>query len=304
MLIDFVSSQNANLYQRISDSKSMTFSSNNNLSIRVPENEKDKKFYEDSMVGGEDMYVCFHLLKEDYKFLIDRSLPMYHKPRKDLKGICKQFYNYGVFGCEALKNLKLSQLELFYNFNLGVDEYKLLVKFWFPIKGLIHIDFFNLHLVFTFLALVTQSCWIFYVSLIFLSFFLMKDFGLLFHKSIKETIVLLFSKYLVSLSFLIGGIKKSFQMGTIFIPPHITKSKHLIPAKTYIFCKNIYAMRYRKDICKMFDNAVDYEDYFEYIGRNNIRVCTDEFTVIIKRISLFFNFFIVTDFLKKEYQEK
>lgn len=310
MLIDFSSLQaiesmgstdNLILYQRISDDKPTLFTSNNNLSLRLKTAEKMNPPYCEEMVGGEDMYLCLKLLKKEYKYLVDQNLHMYHKPRPNIKGLLVQFNNYGIYGNDAIKHLSMKYLEVFYCFNLSIEQYKLVLKIPSPIKGMIYFNFFSLHLLFSILALFSFKFVL--MSLFMLAIELFKEKSMFSSNDIKSGLNLFGTKYLVNLCFYFGAIKQTFINKVIFIPPTIHKSIFSNKLKSRIYFLKKLNFKEKDSIKKIFEDKLTDPPEVSYINRNTFRVTKDKKTFVVYKFSYLLELYFIIDFLdlnKKE----
>jgi len=297
MLIDFIPAKSKVLYQRVSDSI-LTFTSNNNLSFRLPKEER-KNIYLDSMTGGEDVYLCIKLLKKGEKYLVDNNLKIFHKPRKDMQSLLKQFYNYGIYSVEALSNLNLSLFELFYNLKVECDEFKFLTKKKFPLKGLVYASFFFLHQLALLLYVLTPSQVSFNIFIISLIFIILKEISLFFNQGLVNGIKLFVANYLVNWAFSIGALVQSFKSGVVFIPPQLRKSKSTINAKYRVFNSTRIEKEMLKEIYESIDHRKEEDEKFKYISDNIIRIIRDNKTIILKRTNFIIPFYRVIDYYEQ-----
>jgi len=277
MLIDFMPfkssslSKDPSIYQRVSDKVPQAFTSNNNLSIRLKK-DSPSNLYNEEMRGGEDMYLCLSFLKQKKKYLIDDELKLYHRPRQDLKGIIKQFYDYGNFGADAFSKLEADKLELFHSFNLGMDGYSLLVKRSLPVKGLVYLDFFSLHLIALIFGILLLNQTIITLSFVSLFIYYLREIGLYFHHSFMESCKIVLVNYLVNWAFFLGGIKQSFTRRILFIPPSLHRSKYRLPARFYIISFSRITSDIKKQLYHIFDHHKSFEGAYHYLGDKLIRV--------------------------------
>tara|TARA_B100001971_G_scaffold215182_1_gene259190 strand:+ start:133244 stop:134146 length:903 start_codon:yes stop_codon:yes gene_type:complete len=297
MLIDFIPAKSKVLYQRISDS-TLTFTSNNNLSFRLPKNKREN-IYLDSMTGGEDVFVCIKLLKEGHKYLVDNDLQILHKPRPNLLSLYKQFFNYGIYSIEALANLSLSKIEVFYNLSIESDEYKFLTKKSFPIKGLVYFSLFFLHQILLILSILTMSSWV--IKAFILSFFLLllKELALFTTQSPLRSIPLFFISYLVNWSFSLGALSKILKYKIIFIPPQLRKSKAQINVKKRVFNLSLIPNKDQELLLTKLENTYDEDEDFKFISENKIRVLIKQNTIILRRFDIITPFYIIEDYFSR-----
>lgn len=298
MLIDFIPAKSKVLYQRISDS-TLTFTSNNNLSFRLSKKEREN-IYKDSMTGGEDVYVCIKLLKQGHKYLVDNDLQILHKPRPNLKSLLKQFYNYGIYSVEALSNLELSKIEVFYNLSIENDEYSFLTKKNFPIKGLIYLSLFLLHQTSLILFLFSDNEFIKYTFYFFLVAILLKEIALFLTFSPVKSIPLFLINYLVNWSFSLGALVQSIKSKVLFIPPQLRKSKAQIPAILRVFRKNKIPNDLKNKLLHTLQSTFKETDNFSFISNNTIRVLYENEIIILRRFELLCPFYIIKDYYKIE----
>jgi hypothetical protein len=293
--ISYRISYQSKLYQRVSDVNSLTFTSNNNLSLRL--RPDDLQPYDDSMRGGEDMYVCLKLAKKNYKYLVDRELKIYHKARDTKKGLLKQFYNYGRYGCDALKSLELKYLEIFYCFNLSNEKHKLLVKLPSPIKGLIHINIFTLHILLLLCSLVFLNSYLFGLSLSLMILELIKERELIKDYGLIKAIKVFTLKYLVNVSFFLGGLIEFPRTGILFIPLHIHRSSKTPKKSSKLFFLKDFDKSLKNAARYRINNLEDNEAKIVFIGKNMIRVTDDNISMVLHRTPYVVDLYFVKDII-------
>lgn len=74
----------------------------------------------------------------------------------------------------------------------------------------------------------------------------------------------------------------------------------MIPANFYLFFRNMKARKYKNVIRYIFNNITDHKDFFEFIDSKILRVETRDFSLILRRISLFARIYIITDYLERK----
>lgn len=303
MLIDFMPfkhsrwDQEPALYQRVSDAVPQKFTSNNNLSVR--KEKLNGTLYDESMRGGEDMYLCMSLLQKRSKYLIDDQLYLYHRSRRTHFELLKQFFRYGVFGVDALKALRLKKLEIFSSLSFSKDQFKLLIKLPFPVKGLIYLDLFTIHTLTAITSALTINPYIFGISMCFLFLYYLRELGIFFYLSPFKSLKLIGLNYLVNLSFQLGGLKQSLSKGIVFVPPSLHKSQYAIPARFSIFFKKKLENEKKHKLYEIFDSTCDQGKVLELLSENYIRIQLQNTEVILKKVNFIFQFYFVIDFVEK-----
>lgn len=294
MLIDFIPAKSKVLYQRISDSI-LTFTSNNNLSFRLSK-DKRRNIYLDSMTGGEDVYLCIKLLKENKKYLVDNNLIIYHKPRKNIKGLLKQFFKYGNFSTDALNNLNLNKFEIFYNLSIESDDYRFFMKKNVLIKGLLYFSHFTLHQISILLLILFTNQYITFFFILTTILLFLKEISIFICEGPLKGTQLFLVNYLVNWSFSLGALFKSIRTRTLFVPPQLRKSKYTLDANYRVF--GLYKIKKdaAKELIEIVNKTKTESSCCKFIDGNTLRINNKFGVFILKRINLIVPLYILRDF--------
>ncbi len=238
MLIDFFSSERQNrTYYYDSDKRYTVISSNNNLAF-----SKDSYFgdvqYSLEQKGGEDAYLCLRHLKLKNRYMINQDLKIQHYPRKGIKRLSEQFYNYSCFFNHAIHLTGYDNAEI-YSYIPAVNKitgkYKLVsFKFFIPIMIILtqfHLMLLALPIYFFYGDTFTGKL----ISFLFAYSYVKEDLrGLPW--GLKTITKLSLTRLIVNFAILWGSVKTNFKNKNFILMPNILEYPH--KSSRFISCLN------------------------------------------------------------------
>ena len=228
MLIDFFSSERqSRTYYYDSDKRYTVISSNNNLAFSKDSYNKEIQ-YSLEQRGGEDAYLCLRHLKLKNRYMINQDLKIQHYPRKGIRKLSEQFYNYSCFFNQAIHLTGYQNAEVYSYIpalNKLTGKYKLL-SFKFFLPTMIILTQFHL-------MLLAIPIYLFFgdtlpgkvIAFLFLYTYVKEDLrGLPW--GIKTIAKLSFTRLVINFAIFWGSLKTNIKNKNFILMPNILEYPH------------------------------------------------------------------------------